>query len=212
MVVLDHRLRLARHSLYYPLRFGRQILAKYERVKTMKTNRTTLAILLGSLVTVALTGTSQAVAGHNDFKFQGSRHGFRAETHMIHSLEVLERVANSNHPYRNRDRLAHASKDLRSAYELLRSSRAEWYLEFASSELRNFRRSGDLDCLDDASRLIQKAIAAEQRYRRQAREHRHHNHGSPSRYNNVRTRYPAVYPTQGGMNVGTRWGNIRIRF
>lgn len=150
--------------------------------------------------------TTVARADHDSFEYRGPRYGFHGEAHMIEALRLLDRAYYADHS--SHHLIWEAKLHIRDAMGDLSSDQARYSLDGALDHLFEYRHWHRGRDLDDAARLVTKALAIERETHRVARipvghelpGHRHHgpDHG--------------VKVTPQGVGVSWGHGRLFIRF
>lgn len=195
----------------------------------------TLRVGLLAAVAAGWFGFAAAAASaeHVHYGHRGERHGFAAETHMIHALDAMEKAYQARRApalarlYANR-----ALGELRVASRDLNSNRAKQYLDLGQIDVRTFMLTGRYSELDHAAGHVADAIRAEQLLRARPKHvhrvrHGHgHGHGHAHKPDHGRHGHGGVVvhpgghgwdrsprPQAGGVfQIGGDWGGIRLRF
>ncbi len=174
-------------------------------------------VLLTTIVAVGVgLAVAPASAAHVHYGHRGERHGFAAETHMIHALDAMEKAYQARRApalarlYANR-----ALGELRVASRDLESNRAKQYLDLGQIDVRTFILTGRYSELDHAAGHVADAIRAEQLLRARPKHvHRvRHGHGGVVVVQPGGGWDRSPRPQTGGVfQIGGEWGGIRLRF
>jgi hypothetical protein len=159
---------------------------------------------------LALLGAPSLVrADHDSFAYAGPTYGFHGEAPIIESLNSIEHAYTARRPWHAQRFVRDALASVRVAYGTLCVPSARYYVHGAEEHLEAFLFGRRLVDLDDAARLLNKALVVEQTRHR-------HAHLAPRR-SHFRRGYGG-YPHRNrywggsGLYLGGRRGGLVIRF
>ena len=164
------------------------------------------ALLLTAGVCGAALAPGVARADHDSYEYSGPRYGFHGEGYLINALGQMDQAYFADDP--SHFLVRQAKQSIRQARFEICDPRARYYLQGALDHLEHYIRWHRFTELDDAARLVTKALAIEREAhmpppRPIVRRHRPHHGGHHD---------GGVTITDHGVGVSWGGGGLFVRF
>jgi hypothetical protein len=166
--------------------------------------------VLGCLALSLAALPATARADHDSFEYQGTCYGYAGEADMIDALENLQRSRRTRFGVPHY--VARANRDVCRALDTVCNPQAKFYLQGAHEHLDAFLCHYDPCDLNDAARLVNKALLSEQLSHRPAPAPFHyHDHAPQVGHYSPAPPGPPSRP-RSGLYIGGKHGGLFLSF